>query len=118
MSRFTNELCGVAAGIADGTYTREDVKRKLAALERAYPEEHYMVYPVTRKEKPWDMAYLKELEELFYCGAGSREFLEYMAEVSEEVYRTKRVRNAIAYAVLALTVCAAVAALSWKLVRK
>ena len=44
--------------------------------------------------------------------------LEYMAEVSEEVYRTKRVRNAIAYAVLALTVCAAVAALIWKLVRK
>lgn len=39
MSQFTNELCGIAARIANGTYTRKDVKNKLDALERAYPEE-------------------------------------------------------------------------------
>lgn len=26
MSQFTNELCGIAAEIANGTYTRKDVK--------------------------------------------------------------------------------------------
>lgn len=56
MSQFTNELCGIAARIANGTYTRKDVKNKLDALERAYPEETYMVYPVARKEKPWNLA--------------------------------------------------------------
>ena len=54
MSQFTNELCGIAAEIANGTYTRKDVKNKLDTLERAYPEETYMVYPVARKEKPWN----------------------------------------------------------------
>ena len=43
MSQFTNELCGIAAEIANGTYTRKDVKNKLDTLERAYPEETYMV---------------------------------------------------------------------------
>ena len=57
MSQFTNELCGIAAEIANGTYTRKDVKNKLDTLERAYPEETYMVYPVARKEKPWNLAY-------------------------------------------------------------
>lgn len=118
MSQFTNELCGIAAAIAGGTYTQKDVKRELDKLEHAYPEESYMVYPVTRKEKPWDMAYLKELDELFYSGAASREFLEYMAEVSEEVYRPKRLRHAIVYMVLVLTACAAVTVLIWKLVKK
>ena len=96
MSQFTNELCGIAARIANGTYTRKDVKNKLDALERAYPEETYMVYPVARKEKPWNLAYLKELETLFYSGAASREFLEYMAEVSEDVYRAKRLWRVVA----------------------
>ena len=50
MSQFTNELCGIAAEIANGTYTRKDVKNKLDTLERAYPEETYMVYPVARKD--------------------------------------------------------------------
>ena len=118
MSQFTNELCGIAARIANGTYTRKDVKNKLDALERAYPEETYMVYPVARKEKPWDLAYLKELEMLFYSGAASREFLEYMTEVSEDVYRAKRLRRVVAYAALLLALCAAVFALIWKLVRK
>ena len=118
MDQFTKGLCSIAAGIADGTYSRKAVRKKLDALERAYPEESYMVYPVTRKEKPWDAAYLKELKELFYSGAASREFLEYMAEVSEEVYRAKRLRRTILCAVLALAVCAAVAALIWKWVRK
>ena len=118
MSQFTNELCGIAAEIANGTYTRKDVKNKLDTLERAYPEETYMVYPVARKEKPWNLAYLKELETLFYSGAASREFLEYMAEVSEDVYRAKRLRRVVAYAALLLALCAAVFALIWKLVRK
>ena len=41
------------------------------------------------------MNYLKELEKLFYHGADSKEFIEYMAEVSEEVYRAKRMRKVL-----------------------
>lgn len=78
--------------------------------------EHLHVHFVMNK--PWNLAYLKELETLFYSGAASREFLEYMAEVSEDVYRAKRLRRVVAYAALLLALCAAVFALIWKLVRK
>lgn len=61
----------------------------------------------------WKTAYpyLKEVEELSYSGAETRKFLECVAEVSEEAYRPKWLRNVIVYMVLVLTMCAAVTAL-------
>lgn len=117
MNQFTNELCLLAAGIRGGAYSRRDVSKMLNEIELAYPDETYPAHLVARKPKPWDMAYLEELEELLYNGFASRALLEYMAEVSEAVYRKTRLRHRVLYMTIMFMSCAAVAVLGWVLTR-
>lgn len=86
MSQYTNEMCVLARNIASGIYTKKEAVKKIHELQMQYPGEFDAPGCVKRKEKPWDMEYLKELENLFYHGAPSCAFLEYMAEVADEVY--------------------------------
>ena len=118
MNQFTNELCLLAAGIRGGAYTRRNVRKMLDEIELAYPDETYPAHLVARKPKPWDMAYLEELEELLYNGFASRALLEYMAEVSEAVYRRTRIRHRVLYMTIMFISCAAVAVLGWVLARE
>ena len=113
MNQFINELYALAAGIRAGAYTRRDVKRMLDDLELAYP-----AHLIVRKPEPWDMAHLMELEALLYNGFASRALLEYMAEVSEVVYRKTRIRCKALYMTVMLLLCAAVTVLVWVLTRK
>ena len=113
MNQFINELYALAAGIRAGAYTRRDVKRMLDELELAYP-----AHLIARKPEPWDMAHLMELETLLYNGFASRALLEYMAEVSEVVYRKTRIRCKALYMTVMLLSCAAVTVLVWVLTRK
>lgn len=93
MSSTNPELFDLVEGISEGKFTQNQVKKKLDQIEKKYSPEVFAWYPPEPKEKPWDMPYLKKLEDLFYCGATSREFILYMSEVADEVYRAKRIRR-------------------------
>ena len=95
MSQFTNAQNDLVRKIVGGKCSRSQVPEELRKIESSFPDEHFGAYVPQRKEKPWGMSYLKELEELFYHGADSKAFIEYMAEVSEEVYRAKRMRKVL-----------------------
>lgn len=102
------ELFDLVEGIADGKFTQKQVKQKLDQIEKKYSPDVFVWYPPERKEKPWDMPYLKKLEDLFYCGASSKEFILYMAEVSDEVYRARRVRKAALIGLIAIAALAVI----------
>lgn len=109
MSKFTDELCELVEKISAGKCAKAKATKVLDAIQANNPGETFAYYPPERKGKPWDIAYLKELEELFYYGASSREFIEYMAEVSDEVYRAKRVKKVLLIVLIIIAAIAAVA---------
>lgn len=102
MSQFTNAQNDLVRKIVAGKCPSSKVPAELHKIEQAFPDESFGLTQPQRKEKPWDMSYLKELEQLFYYGADSKEFIEYMAEVSDEVYRAKRLRKYLLCALLVL----------------
>lgn len=108
MSATNPELFDLVEGITEGKYTKKQVKQKLDLIEQKYSPDVFAWYPPERKEKPWDMSYLKKLEDLFYCGATSKEFILYMAEVSDEIYRAKRIRKAVLVILLAVAAAAVI----------
>ena len=108
MSKFTDERSSLVWNIVSGNYTKAKATKEIERLENDYPEETFGYYEPQKKEKPWDLEYLKELQELFYCGAGSKEFILYMAEVSDEVYRAKRIKKLLLMGLLAVAIIAVV----------
>lgn len=95
MSKFVDMQIHLVQQIMQGKCSQKQARAEIDRIEQENPNEHPSLYSPERKEKPWSMSYLKELENLFYRGANSREFIEYMAEVSEEVYRAKRMRKVL-----------------------
>ena len=102
MSKFKSELSPLVQKIVAGKCPKSQVRQELTTIVGDDdPDDIFVPFQPERKDKPWDLAYLKELENLFYCGAVSREFIEYMAEVSDEVYRIKRLKRLAAGLLLA-----------------
>lgn len=107
-----------------GKYTRAEAEAELDRMEREFGDLAFLPGTVTRKPKPWTMKHLEELKTAAICGAGSREFFSYMAEVGEEVHRKPRIWNGIKriwngikanWAILAyIAAGAAIAALAWR----
>ena len=82
--------------VMDGKYSRAEAEAELNRMEQLYGEDAFSIGKVVRKPKPWTMEDLEELERDFMASASSRKFFEYMAEMSEEVYRKKRQRKKLA----------------------
>ena len=59
---------------------------------------------------------LKELDELFQFGAQSKECLRYMAKVSDEVYRSKRLKKTILMGALAVLACILLVTIIWHVI--
>lgn len=89
MSKFTDELSKLVSNIMRGKCRKKKVKAELERIEAQYPDERFGFHVPERKQKPWNKEYLKDLEELFYCGASSKEFILYMAEVSDNLFFRK-----------------------------
>ena len=111
MNQFKNAQVDLVQRIVNGECARRQVPSEISRIEKSFPGEHFGSYLPQRKEKPWDMSYLKELEELFYHGADSKEFIEYIAEVSDEIYRAKRVRKILLCSLLVVACVAVVVVL-------
>ena len=99
-----------------GKYTRAQAEAELDRMEREFGDLAFLPGTVTRKPKPWTMKHLEELKNAAVCGAGSRAFHSYMAEVGEEVHRKLRIRKwikTILAAFAGIAAVAAAAALLW-----
>lgn len=87
------ELSRLTSKILTGEMRYADVEEALNRIAMQYGEDCFNSFPVERKEKPWSEKDLEELGNLSACGAGSREFYLYMAEVSDYVYSKKADRR-------------------------
>lgn len=79
-----------ARKVKNGEYTLAQAEAELDRMEAHYGEEAFLAGSVIRKEPPWTMEDLESLDMEVTAGAGSREFLHYMAEVSDAVYSKRR----------------------------
>lgn len=101
MKGYIRERIDIAEKIADGTYSKEKAERAMDALQEKYPEKAFGKYfSFTKKEHPWTKEYLEELKDSCLYGVVTREFMSFMAEVSDEVYRAKRIKKAVLTAAL------------------
>lgn len=84
----TEKIIDLASRIVAGRTTQNGVKKELESIEKEY-ENPFIPYSVEYKEKPWDIEYLKKLRKAVPFGAMSKEYLLYMSEVADNVYKLK-----------------------------
>ena len=109
MRASTKERVDIARKIADGTYSKKEAERAMDALQQKYPEEAFGKHFIfERKPKPWDRTYLEELKNLCFSSADTREFMSYMAEVSDEIFRARRIRKVIMTVLLCIAALACI----------
>ena len=72
--------------IIDGKYTLNEAKHKIRAYEEKYGTDFFADYEIEKKDKPWNMEYLKELKLKGMTGSNSKQFFLHLAEVSEYVH--------------------------------
>lgn len=94
MSESSRARIDFANKVKNGEYTFTQAEAELDRMGECYGENAFLAGNVTRKDPPWTMEDLDDLYMEAIAGAGSREFFNYMAEVSDVVYskkhRTKR----------------------------
>lgn len=78
-----------------GKYSREQAESVLDQMEQQYGEDAFLPGKVVKKPRPWTRKDLDELEMEAVGGGGSREFLQYLAEMGEEVSRKERQKRQI-----------------------
>jgi hypothetical protein len=86
---YAEEQIDLVRRIVKGEVTKAEVQKELDKMEAKYGSECFNSYPVKKKAKPWDKKYLEELEMLSSSGASSKEFYLHMAEVSQEVNKSR-----------------------------
>lgn len=90
MSESSSARVDFARKVRQGKYTLAQAEAELNRMEECYGEKAFQPGSVTRKEPPWTMEDLEDLNLEVTAGAGSRELLHYMAEVGDAVYRKRR----------------------------
>ena len=95
--------------VMDGEYTYAEAEAELDRMEAKYGEEAFLPGAVVRKPRPWTRQDLEDLKGAAVAGAGSREFLSYMAEMGEEVHRKERRNKQLKVAGIIAAIVAAVA---------
>ncbi|WP_461204577.1 hypothetical protein [Clostridium sp. DL1XJH146] len=91
-------IAELVSNIVEGKITKKLTEKELIKIQKKY-EEPFMIYEPDRKEKPWDINYLNELKKAVPFGATSSEYILYMAEVADEIYKNKRLIKNILYIV-------------------
>ena len=76
--------------IIDGKLSFNDVQKRIQEYETKYGNDFFDDYDIPKKNKPWDREYLKELELKSLSGLRSKQFILYLAEVSEYVYSNEK----------------------------
>lgn len=71
--------------IINGEISKDELVRRLNDLEQEFGESAYTSYVFSKKEKPWNDEYYKQLEKQALGGAGSKDFIKYLHEVKSAV---------------------------------
>lgn len=90
MNDFYDKVNQLINNISTGRMDVEEVKLQIEDLKRDYGANAFPSFDFVEKPKPWNMAYLHELQKKNVTGAGSEEFIVHMAEVSNYVYKKKK----------------------------
>ena len=90
MSESAKEMSLLARQIFDGTISYDVAISRIEQIEKDYGSNAFPPVPFTKKEKPWDTDYLKDLESQNMAGACSKEFLLHIAEVRKELDAQQR----------------------------
>lgn len=108
----TYSIGSLAEALASGRMTRVQAERELDRIEKE-SSARFVPTNFTPKDKPWDQEYLDDLVTQVALGKASKEYLLHIAEVSEEVYRPKRVKRVFAIAAGIAAALAVVAVICW-----
>lgn len=86
---------------AKGQYSRAQAEEQLLQMEQEFGSLAFLPGSVTRKAWPWTWTqkHLDELKRDAVCGAGSREFLSYLAQVGRAVYLRKRIQSGLLWVI-------------------
>lgn len=90
MDRCVQARLNYVRDVINGNYTRAQAEAELDRMEREYGKDAFLSGTFERKPRPWTRKDLEDMELWFASGMGSRDFLSYLAEVSEEVHRKER----------------------------
>ena len=104
---LVEEIIRLTREIEEGRYTQARVKEKLAQIKHSY-DDPFKYYEFSRTSPPWDKNYLKSLMQAGYFRVVSSEYLLYMAEVADAVYRPQRIRRRLLWIACILVVMSVV----------
>lgn len=93
----------------NGAFSPAQAKVELDQMEKQYGELVFTPGKANKKPRPWTKNDLDDLWKEAVAGAGSRDFMEYMAEMGWEVKQTERREKRIKIFGILAAVVAAVA---------
>lgn len=86
-SQFVDAEISLVEEIKNGTINKSQVITALTKIEKKFPNEHpSLAQPERINKSDWNKKYLNELLSEFYRGKNSKEFIVYMAEVSDYIH--------------------------------
>lgn len=109
MREYTQARLDFIDKAIDGVYSPSQAKAELERLHQKYGDNVFLPDSIVRKPRPWTRADLKKLELEASAGAGSKDFLFYLAEMGYEVNRQERQKKRIKIFGILAAVVAAVA---------
>lgn len=90
---YWDELSPLVQKIMKGKTSSKKVSRKLNEIGKRYGEDETFIHfepENVPSRKGYTKDYLNNLENLFYCGAVSKDMVNHMAEVSDQVHHPVR----------------------------
>lgn len=86
-TQFVDAEISLVEEIKNGTINKSQVITALTKIEKKFPNEHpSLAKPERINKSDWNKKYLNELLSEFYRGGNSKEFIVYMAEVSDYIH--------------------------------
>ena len=98
ISPYSEERWNLCDNVAHRKMSYKQTLNKINELERKYPNEDIFTrFSIDKKDKSeWDEEYFDKLNNLCMSGAGSKEFILHMAEVSDYLKQKENIPKQIA----------------------
>lgn len=92
MNNFYNELNRLINDILEQKISQKEVYQKIRGLKESYGEDVFPEFAFVPEEKPWNKDYMAKLKKMSITGACSEQFILHIAEVSEYLYKRRKVK--------------------------
>ena len=105
MNESARKMSELARQIFDGKIEYDEAIEQIKQIEAEYGKDVFPPVPFSKKDKPWDADYLRDLESQNMAGACSKEFFYHIAEVRRELDSGKKAFH-LPYLIAAVVVIA------------